>query len=156
MTEAAELPVVLLCGGQGTRLREETGVRPKPMVEVGGRPILWHIMKGYAGAGCREFILCLGYKGQIIKDYFWHYRLKNSDVTFDLGGHGEVTWHKRHLETDWRVTLADTGERAMTGSRLSRIRRYVGDRRFFLTYGDGVSDVDIGALLRFHEDHGRL
>jgi glucose-1-phosphate cytidylyltransferase len=149
-----DLPVVILCGGLGTRLREETVVRPKPMIEIGGRPILWHIMKSYATAGCREFILCLGYKGQLIKDYFWHYRLQNADVTLELGG--DVTWHNRHLEDDWRVTLADTGEAAGTGARLARVRRYVGDRRFFLTYGDGVADVDFDDLLEHHDDHGRL
>ena len=150
----ADLPVVILCGGLGTRLREETVVRPKPMIEIGGRPILWHIMKSYAAAGCREFILCLGYKGQLIKDYFWHYRLQNSDVTLDLGG--DVTWHNRHLEDDWRVTLAETGETAGTGARLARVRRYVGDRRFFLTYGDGVADVDLDGLVEHHVGHGRL
>ncbi len=153
--DLGEVPVVLLCGGQGTRLREETGVRPKPMIEIGGRPILWHIMKGYAAAGCREFVLCLGYKGQLIKDYFWHYRLQNSDVTLDLGD-GGITWHGDHLEHDWRVTLADTGELAMTGARLARVRRHIGDRSFFLTYGDGVGDVDLAALLRRHRAHGRL
>ncbi len=153
--DAAELPVVLLCGGQGTRLREETGVRPKPMIEIGGRPLLWHIMSAYAAMGCREFVLCLGYKGQLIKDYFWHYRLENSDVTLDLGG-ADVTWHDRHLQDDWRVTLADTGAAAMTGARLARVRRYLGDRSFFLTYGDGVSDVDLGALLDHHRKGDRL
>jgi glucose-1-phosphate cytidylyltransferase len=152
----ADLPVVLLCGGLGTRLREETGVRPKPLIEIGGRPILWHIMKGYAAAGCEEFVLCLGYKGQLIKDYFWHYRLQNSDVTLDLGGSGDVIWHNHHLETSWQVTLADTGLTAGTGARLARVRRYLGDRRFFLTYGDGVSDVDLPGLLDFHCSHGRL
>jgi glucose-1-phosphate cytidylyltransferase len=152
----AELPVVLLCGGLGTRLREETGVRPKPLIEIGGRPILWHIMKGYAAAGCEEFVLCLGYKGQLIKDYFWHYRLENSDVTLDLGGSGDVIWHNHHLETSWRVTLADTGALAGTGARLAKVRRYLGDRPFFLTYGDGVSDVDLDGLLAFHRSHGRL
>ena len=151
-----ELPVVLLCGGLGTRLREETGVRPKPLIEIGGRPILWHIMKGYAAAGCEEFVLCLGYKGQLIKDYFWHYRLQNSDVTLDLGVTGDVIWHNHHLETSWRVTLADTGALAGTGARLAKVQRYLGDRPFFLTYGDGVSDVDLDQLLAFHRSHGRL
>lgn len=152
----ADLPVVLLCGGLGTRLREETGVRPKPLVEIGGRPILWHIMKGFSAGGCEEFVLCLGYLGQLIKDYFWHYQLQNSDVTLDLGGSGEVVWHNRHLETSWRVTLSDTGLAAGTGARLAKVRRYLGERRFFLTYGDGVSDVDLERLLAFHCDHGRL
>jgi glucose-1-phosphate cytidylyltransferase len=152
---AADLPVVLLCGGQGTRLREETGVRPKPLIEIGGRPILWHIMKGYAAAGCREFVLCLGYKGELIKDYFWHYQLRNSDVTLDLGS-GEIAWHNQHLATEWQVTMADTGELAMTGARLARVRHYLGDRPFFLTYGDGVADVDLDGLLRHHRSHRRL
>ena len=136
------MKVVLLCGGQGTRMREETEFRPKPMVEIGGRPILWHIMKLYAAADVREFVLCLGYRGAMIKDYFLHYHAQNSDISLDLAS-GEVQLHRRHLE-DWRVTLVDTGLDAMTGARVKRIAPYIGDDDIFLcTYGDGLADIDI-------------
>jgi glucose-1-phosphate cytidylyltransferase len=148
------MKLVLLCGGQGTRMREETEFRPKPMVEIGNRPILWHIMKLYAAADVREFVLCLGYRGAMIKDYFLHYHAQNSDISLDLAS-GEVQLHRRHLE-DWRVTLVDTGLDAMTGARVKRIARYIGDDDIFLcTYGDGLADIDIGAEIAFHRAHGK-
>lgn len=148
--------VVILCGGRGIRLREETDVRPKPLVEIGGRPILWHIMKLYAAAGCREFILCLGYKGYQIKDYFLNYESRVNDLTLRLGRAPSCEFHSTHPEEGWVVTLAETGETTETGARLRRVRRYLGDSRFCLTYGDGVSDLSIQKLLAFHETHGRL
>ncbi len=154
--------VVILCGGLGTRLRavepiEETEYRPKPLVEVGGRPILWHIMKIYAHYGFNEFILCLGHKGNMIKEYFLNYRLINSDVTVRLGRGSDVRIeHPRGDEDDWVVTLADTGEKAMTGARVKRIERYIDDDHFMLTYGDGVTDLDIRQLLEFHAAHARI
>jgi glucose-1-phosphate cytidylyltransferase len=146
---------VILCGGLGTRLSEETQVRPKPMVEVGGRPILWHIMKIYEQHGCHDFVLALGYKGESIKDYFLHYHARQSDVTIDLGS-GRVEYSNATAES-WKVSLVDTGAKTMTGGRLLRLRRLLRDEgTFMLTYGDGVADVDIGALLRFHRQHGKL
>jgi len=147
--------VVILCGGQGTRMREETEFRPKPLVEVGGRPLLWHIMKLYAAHGLREFVLCLGYRGSMIKQYFADYYLHNADVTFELAS-GESEYHTTHRE-DWRVTLVDTGEQTMTGARVKRAEPYLGDSDIVLcTYGDGLADVDLTALLAFHRAHGRL
>jgi glucose-1-phosphate cytidylyltransferase len=149
------MKAVLLCGGQGTRMREETEFRPKPMVEIGGRPILWHIMKLYAAADVREFVLCLGYRGAMIKDYFLHYHAQNSDISLDLAS-GDVHLHRRHRE-DWRVTLVDTGLDSMTGARVKRIAPYIGEDGVFLcTYGDGLADIDIAALIAFHRSHGRL
>ena len=150
------MKVVILCGGLGTRLREETDVKPKPMVEVGGRPILWHIMKGYAAQGFNEFVLCLGYKGEKIKEYFLNYEAMNSDFTIRLGQPEQVDFHRRHTERDWKVTLADTGAAAMTGARVAKVARYVDGDEFMLTYGDGVSDVDVNALLAFHRKHGKV
>ncbi|WP_375460196.1 glucose-1-phosphate cytidylyltransferase [uncultured Enterovirga sp.] len=144
---------VILAGGLGTRLSEETELRPKPMVEIGGRPILWHIMKIYSHFGIDEFVVCLGYKGYIIKEYFSNYGLHLSDVTFDFSLH-QTTIHRRQVEP-WKITLIDTGFETMTGGRLRRVRDYVGDEPFCMTYGDGVADVDIGALIAFHESHGR-
>ena len=142
------MKAVILAGGFGTRLSEETGVKPKPMVEIGDRPILWHIMKIYSHAGINDFIICLGYKGHIIKEYFANYVLHLSDVTFDLKNNQT---HIHHNETEpWRVTLVQTGENTMTGGRIKRIRSYLEDETFCLTYGDGVSDVDITALIQFH------
>jgi glucose-1-phosphate cytidylyltransferase len=149
------MKVVILCGGQGTRLREETEVRPKPMVEIGGRPILWHIMKLYAHYGLKDFVLCLGYKGYIIKDFFLNYEARMKDFTVRLGATPSVRFHNGHAEEGWSVTLAETGESAMTGARVRRTRRYF-DGPFCLTYGDGVGNVNIEALLRFHRSHGRL
>lgn len=148
------MKVVILAGGQGTRLAEETSVRPKPMVEIGGKPIIWHIMKGYAAAGFNEFVVCLGYKGYYIKEYFSNYFLHNSDVTFDLG-RNTADWHRRNGE-NWRVTLVDTGEDTMTGGRIARVAEYLDEDDFCLTYGDAVSNVDISALVAFHRAHGKL
>jgi glucose-1-phosphate cytidylyltransferase len=145
--------VVILAGGRGSRLAEETSVRPKPMVEIGGRPILWHIMKIYAAHGLKDFVILLGYKGEVIKEFFLNYRAFASDFTVDLGS-GALTMHRERLE-DWRVTLVDTGEGTETGGRLKRARPYLDDDvPFCLTYGDGVADVDVGALLAFHRRHG--
>jgi glucose-1-phosphate cytidylyltransferase len=147
--------VAILAGGLGTRLREETEFRPKPMVQIGGRPILWHIMKIYAHHGVTEFVICLGYKGEVIRDYFMNYEGRNCDVTVTLGS-GRIEYHGNHTEDGWRVTLADTGEKTMTGGRIRRIARYVGNSTFMVTYGDGVADVDIGGLLAFHRERGKL
>ena len=144
---------VILAGGLGTRLAEETGVKPKPMVEIGERPILWHIMKIYSAYGVNDFVVCCGYKGHLIKEYFANYYLHASDVTFDLRDQG-LTVHSNGCEP-WRVTLVDTGEQTMTGGRLKRVRDFVGDGTFFLTYGDGVSDVNVRALYDFHREQGR-
>ena len=156
MTTARPPKVVILCGGLGSRLREETEVKPKPMVEIGGRPILWHIMKLYANHGLRDFVLCLGYKGQLIRSYFLEYEAMVNDVTVRLGGTPSVEYHDRHGEDGWSVTLAETGLTAQTGARIHRVRRYLGDGPFCVTYGDGVGNVDIGGLLEFHRAHGRL
>lgn len=151
---AYSVPVVILCGGQGTRLREETEFKPKPMVAVGDRPILWHLMKYYAHFGFRKFILCLGYRGDYIKDYFYNYETMNSDFTVSLQKR-KVEFHSSHPE-DWEVTLADTGEHAMTGARLHKVAKYVDSDLFCLTYGDGLSDVDLGRLFDFHQSHGKM
>jgi glucose-1-phosphate cytidylyltransferase len=148
------MKAVILAGGLGTRISEETQVRPKPMVEIGGKPILWHIMKLYAQHGVHEFIVCLGYKGYVIKEYFANYFIHNSDVTFHLADN-RVDVHERKAEP-WSVTLVDTGEGTQTGGRLKRVRPYVGNETFCLTYGDGLADVDIGATIRFHQAQGRL
>lgn len=148
--------VVILCGGQGTRLREETELRPKPMVEVGGRPILWHIMRLYAHHGLRDFVLCLGYKGHVIKDFFLNYEARTRDFTVRLGAHADVAFHDPQAEHGWTVTLADTGETAQTGARVRRVKRYLDESPFCLTYGDGLGDVDVQALLAFHRSHGKL
>lgn len=150
------MKVVILCGGQGMRLREETEFRPKPLVEIGGRPILWHIMKHYAHHGHREFILCLGYKGEMIKNYFLNYHVLNSTFTIDLGRGSELELHRPAVHEDWKVTLVDTGREALTGARLKRIEPFVDGERFMMTYGDGVSDVDLGRLEEFHSRTGRL
>jgi glucose-1-phosphate cytidylyltransferase len=148
------MKVVILAGGLGSRLGEETSVRPKPMVEIGGKPILWHIMKMYSAHGLTEFVICLGYKGYMIKEYFSNYFLHTADVTIDLSDNS-VEVHQNWSEP-WRITLVDTGADTQTGGRLRAIRRYLNeDEPFCFTYGDGVSDVDIGALIAFHEKHGR-
>ena len=151
----AALEAVILCGGQGTRLREETEFKPKPMVEIGGRPILWHIMRRYHRFGVRRFILCLGYKGDVIRDYFLNYRLRQCDVTVQLRTH-EVTVHGEDTAEDWEVVLADTGEDSMTGARIKRALAHVRGESFFATYGDGVADIDMEALVACHERGGRL
>ena len=148
--------VVILCGGLGTRLREETEFRPKPMLDVGGRPVLWHIMKTYAHYGFRDFVLCLGYKGSVIKEYFLNYEAMNNDFTVRLGDQSKIFYHGRHTEQDFRVTLADTGPDCMTGGRVKKVQRHVDSDTFLLTYGDGVSDVDICKLIEFHKSHGKL
>jgi glucose-1-phosphate cytidylyltransferase len=144
---------VLLAGGLGTRLSEETSLKPKPMVEIGGRPILWHIMKIYLAHGIRDFVVCCGYKGYVIKEYFANYRLHMSDVTVDMR-QDQIVFGMNKAE-DWRITLADTGESTMTGGRLGRVADLVRDETFCFTYGDGVADIDIGALLAFHRAHGK-
>lgn len=149
------MKAVILCGGLGTRLREQTEFRPKPMVEVGGKPILWHIMKTYAHYGITEFVVCIGYKGDVIKEYFLDYEARNNDFTITLGRSHDIEFHDQHLESDWRVTVADTGHDTQTGGRVKRVQRYVGDERFLVTYGDGLADVDIEKLLAFHESHGK-
>lgn len=146
------MKAVILAGGLGTRLAEETSTRPKPMVEIGGRPILWHIMKMYSQHGINDFVVCLGYKGYLIKEYFANYSLHMSDVTIDMRGRS-MEVHRNTAE-DWRISLVDTGEETMTGGRLKRARHFIGDEDFCLTYGDGVSDVDIAAVIDFHKDHG--
>jgi len=149
------MKAVILAGGAGTRISEETQVRPKPMVEIGGKPILWHIMKTYSSHGLNDFLICCGYKGYIIKEYFANYFLHTSDVTFDMA-RNEMTVHQRHAEP-WRVTLVDTGETTMTGGRLRRVRDYLaGEEDFCFTYGDGLADVDITRLIAFHRDSGLL
>jgi glucose-1-phosphate cytidylyltransferase len=148
------MKVVILAGGLGTRLSEETGVRPKPMVEIGGKPILWHIMKLYSAHGLNDFIVCLGYKGYLIKEYFANYYLHMSDVTIDIR-QNKLEVHQNSSEP-WCVTLVETGEQTMTGGRLRRVQRYVGQEDFCMTYGDGLSDVDVTDLLRFHRTEGRL
>jgi glucose-1-phosphate cytidylyltransferase len=150
------MKAVILCGGVGTRLREETEFRPKPMVEVGRRPILWHIMKIYARYGLCDFILCLGYKGHMIKEYFLNYEAMNNDFTIALEHDGRIQYHGSHDERGFNVTLADTGAETMTGGRVKRIERYVDDDTFMVTYGDGLADVDIARLLEFHRTHGKL
>jgi glucose-1-phosphate cytidylyltransferase len=147
---------VILAGGMGTRLREETEYRPKPMVEVGGRPILWHIMKNLAQQGLNDFVICLGYKGDQIRDFFLNYESRINDVTIQLGKNGTSIIHGRSLEEDWRITLADTGLETMTGGRLHAIRHYIEDESFLCTYGDGLSDVNLSSLLSFHSLHGKL
>jgi len=148
------MKVVVLAGGRGTRISEETGVRPKPMIEIGGRPILWHIMKIYSYYGFNEFIICLGYKGYMIKDYFSHYFLHMSDVTIDMANN-EMKVHATVSEP-WRVTLVDTGIETMTGGRIKRVRKYLGNETFMLTYGDGLANIDIRKLLEFHRKHKKL
>jgi glucose-1-phosphate cytidylyltransferase len=148
------MKLVILAGGLGTRISEETSVRPKPMVEIGGRPILWHIMKMYASHGVTEFILCLGYKGYLIKEFFANYFLHTSDVTIDLANNG-MEVHQRTAEP-WKVTMVDTGEATMTGGRLKRIAQHLSGEDFCFTYGDGVSDVNITELISFHRRNGRL
>lgn len=149
------MKVVLLAGGFGSRISEESQFKPKPMIEIGGMPILWHIMKEYAYYGHTEFVICAGYKQEYIKEWFSNYFLHNSDVSFDFrNGRNEMTVHHSHLEP-WKVTVADTGYNTMTGGRIKRVREYVGNETFFMTYGDGVCDVDINKLLAFHRSHGK-
>ena len=148
------MKAIILAGGLGTRISEETALRPKPMIEIGGRPILWHIMKMYSAHGIHDFVVCCGYKGYVIKEYFANYFLHMSDVTFDLQDN-RMEVHERHAEP-WRVTLVDTGDDTMTGGRLKRVAQYVKDEEAFcFTYGDGVADIDIAALVDYHRQHGK-
>ena len=147
-------PVILLAGGLGTRLREETDLRPKPMVEVGGHPMLWHVMKIYAAHGVKEFVVCLGYKGEVIKDFFLNYRSRQGSISVELGT-GEVRMHDEAAGESWTVHLLDTGLETMTGGRIKKAAKFLGDGPYMVTYGDGVSDVDISALLACHEASGR-
>lgn len=150
------MKVVLLAGGFGTRISEESQFKPKPMIEIGGKPILWHIMKEYSYYGYNEFIICAGYKQHIIKEWFADYYLHNSDITFDFtGGKNDMIIHDQHCEP-WKVTVVDTGLHTMTGGRIKRIQKYVGDDPFMMTYGDGVCDVNIKDLLAFHQSHGKI
>lgn len=150
------MKVVLLAGGYGTRISEESQFKPKPMIEVGGKPILWHIMKGYSFYGFNEFIICAGYKQHVVKEWFADYFLHNSDITFDFtNGKNEMVIHDQHCEP-WKVTVVDTGLNTMTGGRIKRVRSYIGDEPFMMTYGDGVCDVNIKELVKFHQSHGKI
>ncbi len=148
------MKVVILAGGFGTRISEESHLKPKPMLEIGGKPILWHIMKEYSFYGFYEFIICAGYKQHVIKEWFADYYLHNSDVTFDFANSGEMTIHNNFSEP-WKVTVVDTGIHTMTGGRIKRIQNFVGNETFMMTYGDGVSDIDISELIKFHYSHGK-
>lgn len=148
------MKAVILAGGVGTRISEESATKPKPMIEIGGHPILWHIMKTYSSHGVNDFVICCGYKGYVIKEYFANYGLHTSDVTFDFSD-GSVHVHRKNTES-WKVTLVDTGEHTQTGGRVKRIRDYVGSGTFCMTYGDGVGDIDISATIRFHKEHQGL
>lgn len=155
-TRQERIPVIILCGGLGTRLREETEYRPKPMVEIGGRPILWHIMRLYAYHGFKEFILCLGYKGMMIKEYFLNYQALTSDFTIRLGETPSVSYLNGQEAIDWSVTLVDTGLETPTGARVKRVEPYVKADRFMLTYGDGLASINVRALLEYHQGRGKL
>src|SRR4051794_20334595 len=150
------MKTVILCGGLGTRLREETEFRPKPMVEVGGRPILWHIMKIYAHHGFSDFVICLGYKGLLIKEYFLNYEAMNNNFTISLGSRKPIVYHDAHQEQDFHVSVVDTGLDTMTGGRIQRIEKFVKGDTFMVTYGDGLADIDVKALVAFHKSHGKL
>jgi len=151
------IKVVILCGGLGTRLREETEFRPKPMVEIGGKPILWHIMKIYAHYGFKDFILCLGYKGEMIKEYFYNYEILSNDFTIELGNRKkQIEIHSNCSEEGWRITLVDTGDKALKGARLKRVEKYIDGDQFMATYGDGVANINLKDLLKFHQSHRKL
>lgn len=149
------MKAVILAGGLGTRISEESYLKPKPMIEIGGKPILWHIMKGLYQQGIEEFVICAGYKQHMIKEYFADYHLHCSDITFDFTSGGETIVHSTHVEK-WKVTIVDTGLETLTGGRVKRVKRYLGEEPFLLTYGDGVSDVDVKKLVEFHRKHGKL
>ena len=151
----AKFKVVILCGGRGTRMQKETEYLPKPLVEIGGKPILWHIMKTYAHYGFNEFILCLGYKGKMIKEYFLNYEAMNSDFTLSLGSNN-IESYNQSQENNWKITFADTGENAQTGARVKKIEKYIDSDVFMLTYGDGVANINIEKLLKFHTQHGKI
>ncbi|MDD5772141.1 MAG: glucose-1-phosphate cytidylyltransferase [bacterium] len=150
------MKVVILCGGKGTRMKEETEFRPKPLVNIGGYPIIWHIMKIYAHYGFKDFVLCLGYKGNMIKEYFLNYEAMNNDFTVCLGAKNKIKFHSKHEEHNWNVTLVDTGEEAMTGARVKKVEKYIDTDLFMVTYGDGVADIDIRKLVNFHNSHGKI
>ena len=150
------MKALILAGGLGTRLREETEYKPKPMVEVGGRPILWHIMKNLSQQEINNFVVASGYKGESIKDYFLNYHARNNDVTIDLGQHSKFIQHGSHNESDWSVTIANTGELTMTGGRVFKAKRYLDNQRFLCTYGDGLADINLPELIKFHESHGKI
>lgn len=151
------MKAVILCGGQGTRIRDANETLPKPLLPIGSNPIVWHIMKGYAVHGVKDFVLCLGYKGWLIKEYFLNYRAKTTDLTVQLGARKDPIFHGNHHEEEWNVTLAETGEETGTGGRVTAIRKYVEkDGAFMLTYGDGVSDIDVKRLVAFHKEHGKI
>lgn len=151
------MKVVILCGGKGTRIRDVSENIPKPMIPIGGRPILWHIMKGYAHWGHNQFILCLGHKGQVIKDFFLNYEAHTRDFTIRLGSSKNIEYHDDQNETDWHITLSDTGLDTMTGARVKRIQKYLdGEENFMLTYGDGLGDMDLQKIMNFHHSHGKI
>jgi glucose-1-phosphate cytidylyltransferase len=150
LKDTKRIPVVILCGGMGTRMKEETEFRPKPLVEIGGRPIIWHIMKLYSHFGFVNFILCLGYKGELIKEYFLNYEAMNNDFTINLGSQNRIDYHNSHREENWNVTLIDTGLDTLTGGRIKKIEHYVKNDTFMVTYGDGISDINIHNLLQHH------
>ncbi len=150
------MKIVILCGGMGTRLREETEFRPKPMVKIGTKPILWHIMKHYAHYGFNKFVLCLGYRGEAIKEYFYHYMLHNNDVTIKLGKDRQITLHKNTEAEDWEITLVDTGDRTLKGARIHKIQKYITEDHFMVTYGDGLSNINMRQLMEFHKEHGKV
>ena len=150
------LPAVILAGGLGTRIREETEFKPKPMVEIGGRPVLWHIMKHLSAHGIDRFIICVGYKGDMIRDYFLNYRARNNDFTVQLGSHDDLTFHSDHQESDWTVTVAETGALTNTGGRVLEVEKYIKGEKFLCTYGDGLSDVNIKDLDAFQAENDRI
>lgn len=150
------MKTIILCGGEGTRLKEETEYKPKPMVEIGGKPILWHIMKMYAHFGFKEFVLALGYKGNIIRDFFLNYEFYNNDFTITLGNHKDIVVHGNTDESGWKVTLVETGAKAMTGSRIKQCERYINEDNFMVTYGDGLADIDISKLVEYHIGYGKI
>jgi len=151
------MKAVILCGGKGSRIRDISEVLPKPMTPIGGKPILWHIMKMYASAGINEFVLCVGYKGWIIKEYFLNYKAINNDFTIELGKHNDIQFHAHNDESDWKVTLAETGEESMTGARLWKVKKYLeNEDHFCLTYGDGLAGINIKELVYFHKEQGKI
>lgn len=150
------MKVVILCGGLGTRLKEETEFKPKPMVMIGDRPILWHIMKIYAHYGFNDFVLCLGYKGELIKEYFYHYEIMANDFQITLGRKNELKIFHAHDENDWKITLVNTGDKALKGARVKRVERYIDSDNFMVTYGDGVANIDLNSLIDFHRSHGKI
>lgn len=156
MSITLEMPVVILAGGLGTRLASETEYRPKPLVKVGHQPILWHLMKIYSHHGFKNFIICLGYKGEMIREYFFHYRLNTGDVLLDAAAERFTPLRSHEDEVDWKIILAETGQKTMTGGRIARIKDYIGSDEFLVTYGDGLADIDIGAVVATHRAHGRI